>query len=223
MNYFKRPALACALVGIMAATLEVVKLSLALLPNIEAVTLFSAIFGYCFGILGVIASVIFVFIEPMIYGFGTWFLSYLIYWPLLTLVFALLGIRARARTASQVLPVDALTTIYNEDVGQNPEATHDAAAEPKLAQRGKPRAYIVSTVFYTSVAVGMTFLFGILTSLVEVGIFSGAYDNFLYRFAIYYLHGVWFYIAQIVTNLVLFPLFFIPLCRTVDKIKPRVK
>ncbi len=203
MRYFKRPALACALVGIMAATLEVVKLALAILPNIEAVTLFCAIFGYCFGSLGVLASFVFVFIEPLIYGFGTWFLSYLIYWPTLTLVFALLGARGRASRMTQ---------------GSTPcGADGDGRAQGGCNRRG----YIISTVIYTAIAVGMTFLFGILSSLIEVGLFSGAYDNFLYRFLLYYIRGAGFYIAQIMTNLILFPLFFLPLCRTVEKIKPR--
>ena len=45
-----------ALVGIMAATLECAKLALASLPNIEAVTLLSAVYGYVFGPLGIAAT-----------------------------------------------------------------------------------------------------------------------------------------------------------------------
>ena len=63
---FKRGALSIALVGIMAATLECVKLALASIPNVEAVTLFTALFAYVLGPLGVAASIVFVCIEPII-------------------------------------------------------------------------------------------------------------------------------------------------------------
>ena len=93
----KRPALQCATVGIMAAALECVKLALSFIPNVEAVTLFSAVFGYCFGTLGVLASLIFVLIEPLVWGFGPWVVSYIIYWPSLTAIFAIIGARVRKK------------------------------------------------------------------------------------------------------------------------------
>lgn len=79
-----------ALVGIMAATLECGKLVLSVLPNIEVVTLLCALYGYVFGLYGVIAAVIFVCIEPLIWGIGSWLVTYFIYWPLVTFVFLLL-------------------------------------------------------------------------------------------------------------------------------------
>lgn len=79
-----------ALIGIMAATLECGKLALSFLPNIEVVTLLSAIYGYVFGIYGVIATLIFVCIEPMIYGIGSWIVTYFIYWPLVAFIFMIL-------------------------------------------------------------------------------------------------------------------------------------
>lgn len=80
-----------AFVGVMAATLECAKLVLAVLPNIEVVSLLCAIFGYVFGISGVIAAVVFVFIEPLIWGFGPWFFTYIIYWPMLAFLFMMLA------------------------------------------------------------------------------------------------------------------------------------
>ena len=80
-----------ALVGMMAATLECAKLALAVLPNIEAVSLLIALYSFVFGWAGIVAAVIFVCIEPLIWGFGTWFVSYLIYWPALAIVFFILG------------------------------------------------------------------------------------------------------------------------------------
>ncbi len=221
MTGFKRPALACATVGIMAATLECVKLALAALPNVEAVTLFSAIFGYCFGVLGVIASLVFVMIEPLIWGFGSWFVTYLIYWPTLTAVFAFLGRRAR-----RGIRASAAAPLFHQDGGAG-EAFAEAgegSGDPVMkSDSGKKNGYPTSLVIAsTAIALAMTFLFGVLSSLIDVGLFSGSYDNFLYRFAIYYARGVWFYVAQFVTNLIVFPLLFAPLTRLVLKIKPSV-
>ena len=87
----KNPARIVALVGIMAATIECGKLALSFLPNIEIVTLLHALYGYVFGVWGVVASVVFVCIEPLIYGFGTWVPSYFLYWPFVSLLFWLLS------------------------------------------------------------------------------------------------------------------------------------
>ncbi len=80
-----------ALVGIMTAIVECGKLVLAAIPNVEVVTLLLALFGYVFGYLGVLSALVFVCIEPLIWGFGSWMLSYFIHWPLVALVFWLLG------------------------------------------------------------------------------------------------------------------------------------
>lgn len=151
------PAGAIAFVGISAATVECAKLALAALPNVEVVTLLLALYGYVFGLWGVLSAVVFVSIEPLIYGFGTWVASYLIYWPLVALVFALLG---------------------------------------RLRVRGR--------IKITAVAVLLTVFFGVLSSLIDVGLLSGFFDNFLYRFGIYYARGIIFYAIQIACNAVLF-------------------
>ena len=155
-------AKAIALVGVTAATVECAKLALSALPNVEVVTLLLALYGYVFGWYGVTAAVVFVSIEPLIYGFGTWLPSYFIYWPLVAIVFMLLG-------------------------------------KIKLKSRW----------LITVVAVGLTFLFGILTSLIDVGLLSGNFDNFFYRFGLYYARGIVFYAIQIACNAVLFPCFFL--------------
>ena len=87
----KSPARAIALIGVMAATIEVGKLALSFLPNIEVVTLLCALYGYVFGFYGVVAAAIFVCIEPLIYGVGSWVAIYMIYWPLVAFVFMLLA------------------------------------------------------------------------------------------------------------------------------------
>lgn len=170
--FTKKAARAAALVGIMAASIECAKLALAAIPNVEVVTLLIAVYSYVFGAFGVLASLIFVLIEPLIWGFGTWFISYLIYWPLVALVFSALGARG---VSGRVIP----------------------------------------TVF----AVILTILFGVISSFVDVGIFSGSFDNLFYRFSVYYLRGIGFYLAEIITNAVLFPLLFLPITRLLSKIK----
>lgn len=154
-------ARAIALVGITAATVECGKLALAALPNIEIVTLLVALYGYVFGWYGVASAVVFVSIEPLIYGFGTWLPAYFIYWPLVAVVFMLL---AKMRVRNRWL--------------------------------------------LTAAAVVLTVFFGILTSLIDVGLLSGNFDRFFYRFSVYYARGIVFYAIQIACNAVLFPLVF---------------
>lgn len=65
----------------------------------------------------------------------------------------------------------------------------------------------------TLIAAVMTTLFGVQTSLVDTGLFSGFFDRFWYRFSIIYARGALFYIVQIVCNLIVFPLLFPPLTK----------
>lgn len=169
------PARAAALVGIMAATVECGKLALSFLPNVEAVTLLIALFSYVFGWLGVLAAVIFVTIEPLIYGFGSWVVTYYIYWPLVALVFMLFG---RARVKNRVL--------------------------------------------ITATALILTLFFGVLSTLVDVGLLSGFFDNFFYRFGVYYARGFVFYAVQLTCNAVLFPLLFRFLSEKLERIKRKM-
>ena len=168
----KRISIDIALIGLCAATIECGKLVLAFIPNIEVVTLLTALFGYVFGFVGVMAAIVFVSIEPLIYGFGTWVISYYLYWPFVAVVFWWLGaVGAKRKTVT------------------------------------------------TMAAVLLTVWFGILTSIVDVGLFLGYSDNFFYRFGIYYMRGMVFYTLQIICNAVLFPLLFTYLADKLKKIK----
>ena len=151
-----------AFVGIAAATIECAKLALAFLPNVEVVTLLTALYGYTFGWLGVLSAVVFVCIEPLIWGVNTWVVLYFIYWPLVAFVFMLLG-----------------------------------------------KAKVKNRWIITLTAVVLTVFFGLLSSFIDIGLFSGYFDNFFYRFSVYYLRGLPFYITQIITNAVLFPSIFL--------------
>lgn len=155
-----------ALTAVAAATIEAVKFALNAVPNVEGVTLLSAVYGYCLGAGGVIATLVFCAIETAIFGAGPWVISYFIHWPCVALVFML------------------------------------------LARLGVKNRWLI-----TLVAAVMTTLFGVQTSLVDTGLFSGFFDRFWQRFAIIYVRGGVFYAVQIVCNLVVFPLLFPPLVK----------
>ena len=173
-NNVRLSAKKIALVAVMTATVEGAKLALAALPNVEAVTLLCAVYGYVFGGLGILATSLFVVIEALIWGVNTWVLSYVIHWNGVCFIFWLL-------------------------------------AKFKVKNR----------IAITSVAALLTVWFGVLTSLVDIGLFSGSFDDFGYRFAVYYTRGIVFYAVQTVCNLVLFPIAFKPLCQTLEKAKQR--
>ena len=161
-----------ALVGVLAATLTSAKMILSFLPNVEIVTLLCALYGYVFGPVGIAAAFVFVCVEPLIYGFGLWTISYFLYWPLIPAVFWTLR-----------------------------------------------RMGAKSRLILTSAALLLTLWFGVLSSLVEVGLFSGSYQNFLGRFSIHYLRGITFYAIQLGCNAVAFPLLFRPISERLEKMR----
>lgn len=85
-----------ALIGVATGLLEAGKFVLNAIPNVEVVTLFCALYGYVFGLYGIVSIYLFVGLEVLIWGFSAysmWIVSYLIYWPLLGLIFWILGQR----------------------------------------------------------------------------------------------------------------------------------
>ena len=169
-------AKAIALVGIAAATIECAKLALSFLPNVEVVTLLTALYGYVFGWLGVLASLVFVCIEPLIYGVNTWVVTYFIYWPLVAFIFMTLR-----------------------------------------------RLRVKNRWILSATAVGLTVVFGILSSVIDTAIMLGVNEHYFKNLVIYYLRGVVFYAIQIVTNAVVFPLLFGFLAEKLKLIKRNMK
>lgn len=157
-----------------AATLVGGKFVLSAIPNVEIVTLLCAVYGYVLGVTGLIAVYVFVVTETLIYGFGTWVISYFVHWPLVCAAFILLSLFT------------------------------------------KP-----NRILYTVVAVVLTVAFGVFSSLVDVGLASGYFENFGERFAVYYVRGIYFYIAQTVTNFVVFPTLFVPISKAVARVTRR--
>ena len=91
MNKRRDRAFKLALIAIMSATLEGGKLALSFIPNVEIVTLLCAVYGYVFGVYGIISTYIFVGLETLIWGVNTWVISYLIHWGCVAFVFMLFG------------------------------------------------------------------------------------------------------------------------------------
>lgn len=72
-----------AQIGMMIAIIEVCKVVMAGIPNVELTSLWVIIFTLYFGrkILFVIPA--FILIEGLMYGFGLWWIMYLYAWPIL--------------------------------------------------------------------------------------------------------------------------------------------
>lgn len=75
------------IIAAMAAILEVAKISLSFLPNIELVSLLLILFTLEFGIKRVLpACMIFILVESLIWGVGLWTVQYIYVWPILILL-----------------------------------------------------------------------------------------------------------------------------------------
>ena len=161
-----------ALVAIMAATIECGKLVLSFLPNIEVVTLLCALYGYVFGIYGVVAAAVFVCIEPLIYGFDSWFITYMIFWPAVAFIFMLLG-----------------------------------------------RKKVKNRLIFTLIAIGLSILFGMLSSLIDSAVRLGVNEFYFKNTIIYYLRGLGFDFVHTVSNGVVFFGLYPFLLRKLTKIR----
>ena len=74
------------LIAMMVAIIEVCKVALSFLPNIEVTTFWLIMFTIYFGRKIVYVVPIFIILEGAIYGVGTWWLMYLFAWPVLVFV-----------------------------------------------------------------------------------------------------------------------------------------
>ncbi len=75
-----------ALVGLMVAMIEVCKVAMMELPNIELTSFWLLMFSKHFGNRVYFVVPVFILIEGVIFGFGVWWIMYLYAWPLLVLV-----------------------------------------------------------------------------------------------------------------------------------------
>ena len=75
-----------ALVGLMVAMIEVCKVAMMELPNIELTSFWLLMFSKHFGNRVYFVVPVFILIEGAIFGFGIWWIMYLYAWPLLVFV-----------------------------------------------------------------------------------------------------------------------------------------
>ena len=76
-----------ALISLLSASITAGKLALSFIPNIEIVTLLFIVYTVSFGLKrSLLASVVFVTVEILIYGFSTWVIGYFFVWPVLIFV-----------------------------------------------------------------------------------------------------------------------------------------
>ena len=74
------------LIGMMVAVIEVCKVALAAIPNIELTSFWMIMFTLFFVFCVVFVVPVFIFIEGAMYGIHLWWIMYLYAWPLLALV-----------------------------------------------------------------------------------------------------------------------------------------
>lgn len=80
---YKLTARDIALIGVMVAIIEVCKVTMSFLPNIELTSFWIIMFSIFFGWKVVFVVPVFILIEGCMYGFGLWWVMYLYAWPLL--------------------------------------------------------------------------------------------------------------------------------------------
>lgn len=74
------------IMALMVAIIEVSKVALAQIPNVELTSFWIIMFSLYFGPRIFYVIPVFILIEGMIYGFGLWWIMYLYAWPLLAIV-----------------------------------------------------------------------------------------------------------------------------------------
>lgn len=74
------------ILGLMTALLLVAQVGLSFLPNIELVSLLVIVYTHVFRKKVLLILAAFTVLEGLIYGFGTWWLTYLYVWPILALL-----------------------------------------------------------------------------------------------------------------------------------------
>ena len=74
------------LIGMMVAVIEVCKIALSFLPNIELVSFWIIMFTLFFRKRVALVLPVFVTIEGALYGFGMWWIAYLYIWPILAII-----------------------------------------------------------------------------------------------------------------------------------------
>jgi len=75
-----------AMIGMMSAILLAVQVALGFLPNVELVSLLIILYTLIFGWKALYIIYVFVGVEGLIYGIGSWWINYLYVWTVLFFV-----------------------------------------------------------------------------------------------------------------------------------------
>ena len=101
-----------------AALLVGGKEALAALPNVEVVTLFTAVCAYSWGIAVVLPAVnVFIAVDMAIWGVNTWIISYFVYWNLVAVCFWAIGKARFKHKWAEVLCATALAVVLTTFFG----------------------------------------------------------------------------------------------------------
>ena len=107
-----------AVSAMFAALLVGGKEALAVLPNIEVVTLLIALCAYAWGPLVVFPAVnVFIAVDMSIWGVNTWIISYFIHWNSVALGFWLLGKAKFRHKAVEVVCATTLAVVFSAVFG----------------------------------------------------------------------------------------------------------
>ena len=92
-NSFRTASRRVVLCALLAAVMTALKEAMALLPNIEPVSLLIVVYTLVFGKNVFYIIYTFILLEGLLYGFHLWWVTYLYIWPLLALAVLLIGRR----------------------------------------------------------------------------------------------------------------------------------
>lgn len=79
------------IMALMVAIIEVSKVALAQIPNVELTSFWVIMFTLYFGTRIFYVIPVFILIEGMMYGFNLWWIMYLYAWPMLAIVVLVFG------------------------------------------------------------------------------------------------------------------------------------
>jgi energy-coupling factor transport system substrate-specific component len=85
-DMFKVNAKDIALIGVMVAVIEVCKVVMMGIPNVELTTFWIILFALYFGAKVIYVVPVFILIEGLLFGFGLWWVMFLYVWPLLAII-----------------------------------------------------------------------------------------------------------------------------------------
>lgn len=93
------------LLTIFGVLMFTTKLVMAVLPNVHLIGMFIMVFTIAFRSKALIPIYIYVLLEGIVYGFGTWWISYMYVWAILWGLTMLLPRRIPAKIACVIYPV----------------------------------------------------------------------------------------------------------------------